>query len=94
MNSIIDDGIVDQIDVALKLLKEKKVLYFKTLANGNTFFVLKQNRIYVNSVHASYFLKIDEFVELYQNQKFTIYEGEEEHFDFSRDDEYYSWKHK
>ena len=42
----------------------------------------------------SFYLKDNDFLEIYKSNKFMEYDDEISEYDFSRDDEYYGWKHK
>lgn len=88
-----DLELIEDIELAIKLLKNKNVLFSNHLGN-KTFFVEKRKRVLIKATNSTYYLSYDEFKDLYENCKFIVYEEKEENFDFSRDDEYYSWKHK
>ena len=81
--------IIDNIDNAIVLLKNLKVLY-----SNKTYFVMKKQRVLIVGLNSKYFLSFEEFKDLYKENKFIVYEENDENFDFSRDDEYYGWKHK
>ena len=80
------------INEVVILLKNKNILY--TNNNIKTFFMLKKQKIIITNANMNITLTIDEFKNLYDGNKFFIYEDNDENFDFSRDIEYYSWKHK
>ena len=85
--------VINDIKIAILMLKEKKVL----LSFNNktkTYFVLRNNKIYVFTDNSSYTLSLEIFTELYKENEFVEYVYNEQTFDFSRDDEYYNWKHK
>ena len=44
--------------------------------------------------NAKYSISYDDFLSLYKNNRFVVYENKEEEFDYSIDEQYYSWKHK
>ena len=81
--------IIDSIDIAISYLKNLRVLY-----SNKSYFVLKKQKVLIIGVNSKYSLSFDEFKELYKDSKFVVYEEKDENFDFSRDDEYYGWKHK
>lgn len=81
--------IIDNIDNAIVLLKNLKVLY-----SSKTYFVMKKQKVLIVGLNSKYFLSFEQFKELYKDNKFIVYEENDENFDFSRDDEYYGWKHK
>ena len=55
---------------------------------------MKKQKVLVVGLNSKYYLSFEEFKELYHDNKFIVYEESDENFDFSRDDEYYGWKHK
>ena len=81
--------IIDNIDNAIVLLKNLKVLY-----SSKTYFFMKKQKVLIVGLNSKYFLSFEQFKELYKDNKFIVYEENDENFDFSRDDEYYGWKHK
>lgn len=85
--------VINDIKIAILMLKEKKVLI--SVNNKNkTYFILKNDKIYAFNDNSSYTLSIEMFTELYSKNEFIEYIYNEQTFDFSRDDEYYNWKHK
>ncbi|MDY2889166.1 MAG: hypothetical protein SOU19_06315 [Candidatus Caccosoma sp.] len=85
--------VINDIKIAILMLKEKKVLL--SVNNKNkTYFILKNDKIYVFNDNSSYTLPLEMFTELYSKNEFIEYIYNEQTFDFSRDDEYYNWKHK
>lgn len=85
--------IINDIKIAIIMLKEKKIL-LSINDKIKTYFIYKNNKIYVFNGNSSYTLSIDIFSELYSNSEFIEYVDNEQLFDFSRDEQYYSWKHK
>lgn len=85
--------LIDKIETAIKLLKSHEVLFTNHL-NNKTFFVEKKGKVLVIGTNSKFLLNYDEFKDLYYEAKFIIYEEKDENYDFSRDVEYYSWKHK
>lgn len=85
--------VINDIKIAILMLKEKKVLL--SVNNKNkTYFILKNDKIYAFNDNSSYTLSLEMFTELYSKNEFIEYIYNEQTFDFSRDDEYYNWKHK
>ena len=85
--------VINDIKIAILMLKEKKVLL--SVNNKNkTYFILKNDKIYAFNDNSSYTLSLELFTELYSKNEFIEYIYNEQTFDFSRDDEYYNWKHK
>lgn len=85
--------IIESIDKAIALLKNHKLLFTNHL-NNKTYFVEKKQKVLVIGLNCKYSLSYEEFKDIYDGAKFVVYEENEESFDFSRDDEYYGWKHK
>ena len=84
-----DYEIIDNIENAIVLLKNQKILY-----SSKTYFVMKKQKVLIMGLKSKYSLTFEEFKDLYKESKFIVYEENDENFDFSRDDEYYGWKHK
>ena len=93
MNLYNDKEIIESIDLAITLLKNKKVLFSNHLGN-KTFFIEKRKRILVMASNSTYYLSYDQFKELFNEASFIEYEDNDATIDYQRDDEYYSWKHK
>ncbi len=85
--------VINDIKIAILMLKEKKVL-LSVNNKTKTYFILKNDKIYVFNDNSSYTLSLEMFTELYSKNEFIEYVYNEQSFDFSRDDEYYNWKHK
>ena len=85
--------VINDIKIAILMLKEKKVL-LSVNNKTKTYFILKNDKIYVFNDNSSYTLSLEMFTELYSKNEFIEYVYNEQFFDFSRDDEYYNWKHK
>lgn len=85
--------VINDIKIAILMLKEKKVL-LSVNNKTKTCFILKNDKIYVFNDNSSYTLSLEMFTELYSKNEFIEYVYNEQSFDFSRDDEYYNWKHK
>lgn len=85
--------VINDIKIAILMLKEKKVL-LSVNNKTKTYFILKNDKIYVFNDNSSYTLSLEMFIELYSKNEFIEYVYNEQSFDFSRDDEYYNWKHK
>lgn len=84
-----DDNLLDINDAYISL-KEGLVLLDKV----NAYFKLINDRVYIKSENVSYNLEIKEFLELYKNSKFVIFDDNCEIIDSKKDEEYYSFKHK
>lgn len=93
MNLYLENEIIDSIDKAIAYLKNQKILFTNHLSN-KTYFVEKKKKILVIGENSKYVLSYEHFKELYNDAKFIIYEENDDTIDTTRDDEYYSWKHK
>lgn len=84
-----DNNLLDINDAYISL-KEGLVLLDKV----NAYFKLINDRVYIKSENVSYNLEIKEFLEIYKNSKFIIFDDTGEIIDSKKDEEYYSFKHK
>lgn len=81
---------VFNVEEAINLLKEKIVL--KDCFNNR--FIGKKNGIQVFSINSSYTLKYNDFIELFETDKFMVDGDDGFYIDLEKDKEYYSFKHK
>ena len=65
--------IIDNIDNAIVLLKNLKVLY-----SSKTYFVMKKQKVLIVGLNSKYFLSFEQFKELYKDNKFIVYEENDE----------------
>ena len=79
-----------EVNEAVNLLKDGIIL--KDI--NKSLFVYKKEKIHVYSTNSSYSLKIDEFIELFKDDKFIIEDFDDNTIDVEKDKEYYSFKHK
>lgn len=93
MKKIDEIEVIDNIEMAVSILKNKKVL-FSIITGIKNYFIYQKDKIIILNNNSSLTISIDKFKELYDGNKFYLYEENDEKFDFSRDDEYYGWKHK
>ncbi len=93
MDYLTDSESIEQIDIAITFLKNKKIL-LSIISGNKTYFVEKKNKVLILNANSSLLLNYEEFKKLYEKVTFFIYEEKEESYDFAKDDEYYSWKHK
>lgn len=85
-----DNFKIDNVHVALKLLKEGEILVSKN--NSLTFFALKKDKIHCQNASSSYNLKFDEFLNLFLGSIFYIYKYDStSSIDLKKDEEYYNW---
>jgi len=78
----------------LNTLKEGKIL-LSIINKKRTFFKYKNNFIYVKNDSSSYYLTLNDFIELYYINDFYLYqENDQTEIDFEKDIEYYSIDNK
>ncbi len=82
---------ISNINEAINLLKNKIILIS---LEPKTLYIYQNEKIIITNVNLNISLSLDEFKTIYEKTTFYIYENDDEKFDFSRDDEYYNWKHK
>ena len=93
MNILDELELIEDINKALSYIENKKVLV-SIIDNNKTYFMKKNNKLFVLNGNSSFFLNIEQFLDLYKNVKFYVYEDNESTVDYQKDEEYYSWKHK
>ena len=73
----------------------KKILVPRS-AKNKTLILMHEGKIIVSNANVTYTISKNDFVDIYRNETFFIYE--EEHTDTTlqnqKDAEYYSWRHK
>ncbi len=77
------------INLAIKLLKKDIILY-SIIDKKETFFKYENNNIMIKNSNSIYYLIEYDFLQLFKNIVFSIYENDEELIDEERDREYYS----
>jgi len=60
----------------------------------NYIFKMRNKKVWVKSENATYTLSFKDFIKLYEDDKFIIFEDNNQVIDSKKDDEYYSFKHK
>ena len=60
----------------------------------NYVFKKRNKKVWVKSDNATYTLSFKDFVKLYEDDKFVIYEDNNQIIDSKKDEEYYNFKHK
>ncbi len=86
--------VIKDINQVIELLKDEWILQCEIKGNKHFAKMIKEY-ILVLTDNARYSLTIEQFKELYADVGFLVYEPKADAgIDFSRDDEYYSWKHK
>ena len=78
------------INEAINMLKEGIILK----DNMSNKFIFKKRRIYVYSSNSSYNLSIQDFSDLFKDNRFMIEDFDDSQIDLEKDKEYYSFKHK
>ena len=66
------------------------VTIFTIIKRETSFFKYENNKIFSISNNSSFYISIDDFLELYALNTFYIYDNSNETIDSSRDIEYYS----
>lgn len=85
---------VENIHQAISFLKENVILVSFD-KNDKKHFIQKDGKVMVIEANCRYLLPFLQFEELFQSFVFYVENPQKEVlFDFSRDDEYYRWKHK
>lgn len=88
------DDVVD-VRYALNLLKEKKILIARSDPK-RTLILMRDGLITVKSQNLTYTVNQDDFLDIYKDEVFFIYE--DDGFDpkeaLEKDAEYYGWRHK
>ena len=81
------------INEALIYLKEGEVLV--SIDSNSSLFKYKNNKVLIINKNYKSYITLDEFIELYKDVKFLIYNPKDsEIVDEAKDKEYYSWSHK
>lgn len=81
------------INEAILYLKEGEILL--SIESNSSFFKLKDNNIVIINKNYKSVINFNEFIELYKDSKFIIYNPKENDLvDENKDKEYYSWNHK
>ena len=94
-SSIVSQEQVYKITEVVELMKDNIIFYSIDNRGRKVIYVLKNNKIIVQSNAYKLSLDKDEFISLYKNEEFYLLEEENEVFvDEEKDKEYYSWEHK
>ena len=96
MNStIVSQEQVYKITEVVELMKDNIIFYSIDNKGRKVIYVLKNKKIIVQSNAYKLSLDKDEFISLYKNEEFYLFDEENEAFvDEEKDKEYYSWEHK
>lgn len=94
-SSIVSQEQVYKITEVVELMKDNIIFYSIDNKGRKVIYVLKNKKIIVQSNAYKLSLDKDEFLSLYKNEEFYLFEEENEAFvDEEKDKEYYSWEHK
>ena len=81
------------INEAISYLKEGEILL--SIDNNSSLFKYKNNKVLIVNKNYKSYITLNEFLELYKDVKFIIYNPKDnELVDEFKDKEYYSWNHK
>ena len=94
-SSIVSQEQVYKITDVVELMKDNIIFYSIDNRGRKVIYVLKNKKIIVQSNAYKLSLDKDEFLSLYKNEEFYLFDEENEAFvDEEKDKEYYSWEHK
>ncbi|MDY3889713.1 MAG: hypothetical protein SOZ70_01350 [Bacilli bacterium] len=94
-SSIVSQEQVYKITEVVELMKDNIIFYSIDNRGRKVIYVLKNKKIIVQSNAYKLSLDKDEFISLYKNEEFYLFDEENEVFvDEEKDKEYYSWEHK
>ncbi|MDD7382067.1 MAG: hypothetical protein PUG37_04760 [Bacillales bacterium] len=94
-SSIVSQEQVYKITEVVELMKDNIIFYSIDSKGRKVIYVMRNKKIIVQSNAYKLSLDKDEFISLYKNEEFYLFEEENEAFvDEEKDKEYYSWEHK
>lgn len=94
-SSIVSQEQVYKITDVVELMKDNIIFYSIDSKGRKVIYVMRNKKIIVQSNAYKLSLDKDEFISLYKNEEFYLFEEENEAFvDEEKDKEYYSWEHK
>ncbi|MGM9880393.1 MAG: hypothetical protein ACI318_03865 [Bacilli bacterium] len=94
-SSIVSQEQIYKITEVVELMKDNIIFYSIDNRGRKVIYVLKNKKIIVQSNAYKLSLDKDEFISLYKNEEFYLFDEENEAFvDEEKDKEYYSWEHK
>lgn len=87
--------VINNTKLAIALLNDKKILVSNASKN-KTLILMQEGKIIVKSDSATYTISQEDFVELFKNDTFYLYEIDnyDANVASQKDIEYYSWRHK
>lgn len=80
---------LENINKVLEELKNGEIL----TSNGTNLFYLKDNKVRIKDNNSSYYLEIEDFINLYKKTIFTYYKNNET-IDENKDEAYYRYYKK
>lgn len=84
---------INDFESVLVSLKNNQVIMIVSPISTN--FSLRNNKIFVKTENAHYYLSFDEFKKLFEHSIFFLYEQKlTSEIETQKDEEYYAWKHK
>ena len=84
------DNELFDVNIALTHLKNKEII-----VSNKTFFALKNKVVIVFNQNSNYHISIDDFLNLFKDNKFALYDDNNFNVDYEKDNEYYNqFKHK
>lgn len=84
------DNELFDVNIALTHLKNKEII-----VSNKTFFALKDKVVIVFNQNSNYHINIDDFLNLFEDNKFALYDDNNFNVDYEKDNEYYNqFKHK
>ena len=94
-SSVVSQEQVYKITEVVELMKDNIIFYSIDNRGRKVIYILKNKKIIVQSNAYKLSLDKDEFISLYKNEEFYLFDEENEAFvDEEKDKEYYSWEHK
>lgn len=94
-SSYYEEEQVFNIYEVLELMKNGLIFYSFDNKGRKVIYVKKKDKIIIQCNSYKISVDLNEFLSLYKNEKFFIFEKDKEDFvDEEKDKEYYSWEHK
>ena len=94
-SSVVSQEQVYKINEVVELMKDNIIFYSIDSKGRKVIYVMRNKKIIVQSNAYKLSLDKDEFISLYKNEEFYLFDEENEAFvDEEKDKEYYSWEHK
>ena len=94
-SSVVSQEQVYKITEVVELMKDNIIFYSIDSKGRKVIYVMRNKKIIVQSNAYKLSLDKDEFISLYKNEEFYLFDEENEAFvDEEKDKEYYSWEHK